>query len=119
MNDVRIPGGPIGINYEFRVPGITASYTRFERIQGSDGDQIRERAEAFAKALGAVDFITVGLHNVKADWEAAFGEVESGKYPNGFADSFPQCPIIQSAVIPMPNFGLSIWQRFLKFIRRE
>jgi hypothetical protein len=108
--------GPIGINYEFRVPGITASYTRFERIRGSDREELNKRAEAFAKAIGAVDFIAVGLHNVKADWEAAFGEVEKDKYPCGFADSFPQAPIIQSAVFPRPGDKFGWWQRFLKFI---
>jgi hypothetical protein len=73
------PQGPITIRYDYITMGCTASYRESRDITGSDSDQVKERAAAMAKAIGAVDFEAVGIHNLKSEWEKMFGLTDDSK----------------------------------------
>jgi hypothetical protein len=104
MNTVIGPA--IGINCEFKIYGITGVWTEYRRIEGNTGDEIRERAAAWAKVINAVDWHAVGIHNMRGDWEEAFGKIEEGKKYT-FADDAP--PIQWTP----PE---SRWSRFMRFV---
>jgi hypothetical protein len=86
----------ITINYEFRVPPSTpystiAWYMHWETITGETGEEIQAKASARCKALQAIDYMAVGLHNRKADWEAAFGPPDDPRSAN-YADTWDPRP---------------------------
>jgi hypothetical protein len=104
MNTVTGPA--IGINCQFKIYGMTGSSMEYRRIEGNNGDEIRERAAAYAKVINAVDWQAVGLYNMRGDWEEAFGKINDGKNYT-FADDVP--PIQWTP----PE---SRWSRFMRFV---
>lgn len=97
----------ISILYEFKVPpprekfSTLGWYIETHRIYGETGAEIQERAKELAVSLGCSDYMAAGIHNSKADWEAAFGPSTDPDYT--FADTFD----------PQPPPSTSTWQKWL------